>query len=243
MSDFKREERYIVVKLKDIDQEETEALREFIQSWQIPTRECVVVEPDWPNYEDTWQAIEDVANGKYKSPYELTEQQQARIAELEQRQPEWVCYTCNTVYPVESVKKVSDCMRPSGCGGILKPRSRTERLLEQRIAELEQRNNGLAATVEQLRYWAYVYQQNLGPNSYGLDKEDESAWKEIEALLNSTPQQNLNHVRREVAQMAYKQGFNVVWNEDFFDDFDEHNQLAEYHANDYANTKYPSGKE
>ncbi|WP_236225712.1 hypothetical protein [Pseudomonas pseudonitroreducens] len=67
---FVREERYIVIKLKDlisasgdVDQScgKSEAevmLRNHLESWQIPTRECVVVESDWPEYEAVWQMIE-----------------------------------------------------------------------------------------------------------------------------------------------------------------------------------------
>ncbi|EMY3672595.1 hypothetical protein [Pseudomonas aeruginosa] len=67
---FVREERYIVIKLKDLiaasgdvdpssGRSEAEVmLRNHLESWQIPTRECVVVESDWPEYEAVWQMIE-----------------------------------------------------------------------------------------------------------------------------------------------------------------------------------------
>lgn len=63
--EFKREERYIVVKIKDakhIDREEPfngyDRLRDFLKQSCIPTREALVIEKDWPEYEPTWAAIE-----------------------------------------------------------------------------------------------------------------------------------------------------------------------------------------
>ena len=64
MSQFKREERYIVIKRKRIDSETEEALRDFLLSYQVPTEECVVVEHDWPIYEAVWSMIEEIANQK-----------------------------------------------------------------------------------------------------------------------------------------------------------------------------------
>ncbi|MBI7352834.1 hypothetical protein JEV04_15390 [Pseudomonas aeruginosa] len=67
---FVREERYIVIKLKDLisasgdidpssGRSEAEVmLRNHLESWHIPTRECVVVESGWPEYEAVWQMIE-----------------------------------------------------------------------------------------------------------------------------------------------------------------------------------------
>ena len=81
MSEFKRDERYIVVKLKRIDGDTAEALRDFLQGWQVPTEECVVVEHDWPNYEATWSAIQQIEEGTY-DPDEL-DKALARVAELE----------------------------------------------------------------------------------------------------------------------------------------------------------------
>lgn len=68
--EFKREERYIVVKIKDaqtIDSNDPfngeHALRDFLKQWHIPIREAVVVEKDWPEYEPTWAAIERRVTG------------------------------------------------------------------------------------------------------------------------------------------------------------------------------------
>ena len=70
-NEFKREERYIVVKIKDaqaIDSNDPfngyDALRDFLKQWHIPTREAVVVEKDWPEFEPTWAAIERRVTGQ-----------------------------------------------------------------------------------------------------------------------------------------------------------------------------------
>lgn len=67
---MEREERYIVIKISDIETSLTEQ-----EHWQLrnilrkaddyrkelnkPTLECVVVEHDWPEYERVWKMIED----------------------------------------------------------------------------------------------------------------------------------------------------------------------------------------
>ena len=62
---FEQEERYIVVKLKRLGSEEEAALREFLQSYQIDTEQCVVVEHDWgPIYDETWDAVKRLAEGR-----------------------------------------------------------------------------------------------------------------------------------------------------------------------------------
>lgn len=63
---FKREERYVVIKLRDLNKDKKRALHKHMQINKISSVECVVVESDWPNYEKTWQDIEDVVNGRFK---------------------------------------------------------------------------------------------------------------------------------------------------------------------------------
>lgn len=70
MSQFEREERYIVVKIRDaqaIDSDEPfngyDHLRSFLKQQGIPTRESLVIEKDWPEYEPTWAAIERRVTG------------------------------------------------------------------------------------------------------------------------------------------------------------------------------------
>lgn len=58
MNDFKREDRYIVFKISQLDEEQLELL-ERVQR-ELPTLcDCVVVESDWPEYEKVWEMIED----------------------------------------------------------------------------------------------------------------------------------------------------------------------------------------
>ena len=71
---FKREQRYFVVKVKDakeyLDAHQLEKLAEIADTISegrekdgIPAVECVVVESDWPEYEPTWKAIEARVTG------------------------------------------------------------------------------------------------------------------------------------------------------------------------------------
>lgn len=70
MSEFKREGRYVVIKLKDIDENTQRQLGNFMQDLEIPTRSCVVVESDWPEYEPVWKMLEDRMTGKATLPQE-----------------------------------------------------------------------------------------------------------------------------------------------------------------------------
>lgn len=58
MSEFKREERYLVFKLRDMSPSMTQFLREWAAARQMPARQYVVVESDWPEYELVWAMIE-----------------------------------------------------------------------------------------------------------------------------------------------------------------------------------------
>lgn len=81
MSKFERENRYLVIKLSDllaaesnghIDEEDMDFLMDelpIIIDRQRKRRgkkplECVVVESDWPMYEDTWKVIEKWVDDK-----------------------------------------------------------------------------------------------------------------------------------------------------------------------------------
>lgn len=58
MTEFSREERYIVLKLSDLTEDEYSHIDEYIEKCMIERRECVVVESDWPIYEEVWNMIE-----------------------------------------------------------------------------------------------------------------------------------------------------------------------------------------
>jgi hypothetical protein len=72
MTLFRRESRYIVMKvsdvnvaLSDVEREQLSGLMEKIvehrQSAGKAPLECVVVEADWPIYDSTWDAVEQFA--------------------------------------------------------------------------------------------------------------------------------------------------------------------------------------
>lgn len=73
-NEFKREERYIVFKLSDVERYLTDADRSHLAMMKNeidtgrdcankPPLDCVVVESDWPEYEPTWKAIEARVTG------------------------------------------------------------------------------------------------------------------------------------------------------------------------------------
>lgn len=64
MSEFKREERYIVVKISDFHPEQEQTIRDRLNIFGIPTRECVVVEHDWPIHEQVWNMVQRMAEGR-----------------------------------------------------------------------------------------------------------------------------------------------------------------------------------
>lgn len=67
-NNFKRENRYLVLKTKDLDllttaeQEILGVLTSTVANLRIQTGKqdlkCLVIESDWPEYEPTWKAIE-----------------------------------------------------------------------------------------------------------------------------------------------------------------------------------------
>ena len=54
MSDFKREERYTVIKHNQLTGKQMQYLKDCIFGEGIPTVECVVIESDWPEYDPVW---------------------------------------------------------------------------------------------------------------------------------------------------------------------------------------------
>ncbi|GBL59221.1 hypothetical protein PCLA_13f0067 [Pseudomonas citronellolis] len=66
---FKRENRYIVIKRKDLALVPVAYRRHLVEPLgslmsHIPHRECVVVESDWPEYETVWRMIEARVTGE-----------------------------------------------------------------------------------------------------------------------------------------------------------------------------------
>ena len=71
-SELKREERYVVIKIKDLEfnspsgdkNKRGKELGEWISRNSLRTRECVVVESDWPEYHLVWAMLEHRMAGK-----------------------------------------------------------------------------------------------------------------------------------------------------------------------------------
>jgi hypothetical protein len=64
-TEFKREHnRYEVIKCSDLSPDELDLLREFIEENEIRTREAVVIEFHWPIYEETWENVQRLAEGR-----------------------------------------------------------------------------------------------------------------------------------------------------------------------------------
>ena len=77
--EFKREERYLVFKLSDVEEHftpgEKQQLARLVEVQRVGREEagkapleCVVVESDWPEYEPTWRAIEARVTGAQPAP-------------------------------------------------------------------------------------------------------------------------------------------------------------------------------
>lgn len=78
-TELKREERYLVFKLSDVEEHftpgEKQQLARLAEVQRVgrsesgkPLLECVVVESDWPEYEPTWKAIETRVTGAQAQP-------------------------------------------------------------------------------------------------------------------------------------------------------------------------------
>ncbi|MBX8475375.1 hypothetical protein K5D38_11335 [Pseudomonas cichorii] len=93
MNNFKRENRYIVIKRKDLSAAPFAALHSFLEHLQaledlLPVRQFVVVESDWPEYEPVWQMIERRVSGSSTMSDELKPcpscgQQEAFVEQLD----------------------------------------------------------------------------------------------------------------------------------------------------------------
>lgn len=81
MNDFKRDHgRYIVIKDKDLTPAQRVSLQCHLDVHATPTRECVVVEPDWTIYEMVWHLVEREATGQ-SLPY-MTDEHPDKVNSL-----------------------------------------------------------------------------------------------------------------------------------------------------------------
>lgn len=108
MSEFKREERFIVIKRKHLSAESRthdsleQELRVWLDRHLVPTSECVVVESDWPEYEAVWAMLAARVEGR-PTPYQVLEQQ---IAALRQHKTDYMEAAEGTRKALEAEAKV-----------------------------------------------------------------------------------------------------------------------------------------
>lgn len=84
---FKREERHVVIKIKDLKAvgrgiSAEEGFRAYLKQYGITPHKCVVVEHDWPEYEHVWKMIQDRMDGRHSKPREVTDEMVNRAAKL-----------------------------------------------------------------------------------------------------------------------------------------------------------------
>lgn len=58
MNEFKREERYTVIKHNQLTDKQKQYLKDCIFGEGIPTVEGLVIESDWPEHEPVWSMLE-----------------------------------------------------------------------------------------------------------------------------------------------------------------------------------------
>lgn len=174
---------------------------------------------------------------------DLIEQQQARIAELEHRAEEAEIrlsivldkhgepdsYEC-VVYdltPLESEKKLQDSIKRLGW------------LPPDEATALRQERDELSAAVDVLReYLRSLVEESTGVVGWHLNGAV-ADWDEIGAtdILGETPKQNLNAVKREVAESAVKTALRNLGEGSLSE------QDISSFSQKYASAMYPNGEE
>lgn len=88
-SEFKREDRYIVIKRKEMTESQEQGLLNLLYINSIPRTECVVVEPDWPTYEEVWNSIKRHVIGKPTKLEELKSELIRKVYREETEMADW----------------------------------------------------------------------------------------------------------------------------------------------------------
>ena len=96
MSQFQREDRYIVIKRSDLKKVPVSYRSHLVDPMfsllgHLPRRECVVVESDWPEYHLVWAMLEHRMAGKPVPDFNLwrrADELQQRLAEAESALPD-----------------------------------------------------------------------------------------------------------------------------------------------------------
>lgn len=127
MSDFNREDRYIVIKRKDLNVVPFAALQSFLEHLGalasfLPQREFVVVESDWPECEQVWRMIEARVTGQPSDLERLEAEAQALREEVAALRARVVVPDGYALVPVEptremfiAVNKEDDKAYAGGC--------------------------------------------------------------------------------------------------------------------------------
>lgn len=189
MAEFKREERYIVIKRKHLDLSTEGRLRGVLYDLDISTVECVVVEEDWhPIYQETWKNVQRLAEGK-PSIGEERDSLQSQLSELTSLVKEWICEKCNYVYPgpPQDGFKCVICPR---CSGHTMPRPvydrrRLESQLSEARAQREKFQNLFLLAMN------YI---GLAPDAQEFDEDRLNAWIELQ---NSGANYEAAHLRQQ----------------------------------------------
>jgi len=76
LSNFEREKRYVVIKLKHLNEKEILSLEGKLEALKIRTVDCVVYESKWPCVDAVWKMVKNLSEGNFFNPFD-------RIAEIE----------------------------------------------------------------------------------------------------------------------------------------------------------------
>ncbi|MFE1817044.1 hypothetical protein [Metapseudomonas otitidis] len=81
---FQRENRYIVIKRKDLKNVPVNYRTSLVDPMfqllaHLPTRECLVIESDWPEYEPAWRMIQARVEGTTLSPAHIEDGEEVEV--------------------------------------------------------------------------------------------------------------------------------------------------------------------
>lgn len=125
MSNFEKEDRYIVIKLKNLTHMQEKHLRACLYCEGIQTIESVVVEHDWPEYHMVWSMLKHRMAGKTVPDFDIwrsADALQQRLTVAEQR-----------VYLLEGLLKSGSSPTYAHCSAVmeaLKPAAEPDHICE-----------------------------------------------------------------------------------------------------------------
>jgi len=193
MSQFQRENRYAVFKLKHLTEEQKQRLYDLTMELgpYNSVGECVVVEADWPNYEDTWAAIKAVSEGCYVPTAQLPDGMTLlgrRIAELTGQ-----LHQAHAMH-IDSVRHVWESRNCGSCSELAEKHD----VMRAEIAALAAT---IFKTTKALTEAAYTLENELLPALE--DKEPlEELIAEFRATIATTPKQCLLDIQANTFEQA-----------------------------------------